>query len=173
MKTERIYLGVDGQPVDRIEDAVGARIVFAGQNFDRLYSGAVPGAVITMDAVFGFLTKAGNILNTALNTRGETEAEAAESLRAWIQLSEAGQWRERSAEGAARRGKRKYDVDVLAAVLVDLLGSAAKGDVAAYAAKLREDKSFFFRVINHPDVHVEYARRVGGESTPVAISDLA
>lgn len=173
MKTERIYLNAEGQPIDRIEDAVGARVVFAGQNFDRIYEGAVPGAAITMDAIFGFHTKAGNVLNTALNTRGDTEAEAAEALREWMRLSESGQWRERAAEGTPRRGKRKYDVDVLAAVLVDLLGAAAKGDAAAYAAKLKEDKSFFFRVINHPDVLAEYTRRVGGASAPVALSDLA
>lgn len=138
--SERAFIDAAGAEVDRMEQATGARytLVQAGKSFD-LQLGAA-GAPATMFGVFGFWTKVGNVANTVLNDKDEpgTPQDAASEIEDFLAGVEAGTWRE-AGEGAIGRGP-KYDNDVLAHVLVAALGSAAKGDVAYYAARLADNK---------------------------------
>lgn len=137
--SERTFIDAAGNEVDRMEQATGARFVLvpAGKTFDIQLGKA--GDPATMFGVFGFWTKLGNVANTVLNDAKEpgTADDAAEEIGDFLAGVETGTWRE-VGEGAARGPK--YDVGVLAEVLVAALGAAAKGDAAYYAARLNDNK---------------------------------
>src|SRR5207244_3554658 len=115
----------------------GARFTLegTGKSYDLQIGPA--GAAATMFAVFGFWTKLGNVLNTVLNDKDSpgTPDEAAQEIDDFLAGATTGTWRE-AGEGVGRGPK--YDNDILGSVLVTMLGAAAKGDAAYYAARMAD-----------------------------------
>lgn len=175
--SERTFIDAQGNEVDRMEQATGARytLVTAGKSFDLQIGEA--GKSGTMFGVFGFWTKIGNVANTILNDKDDpgTADDAAAEIGDFLAGVETGTWRE-AGEGVGRGPK--YDNAVLAAVLLAALGSAAKGDAAYYEARLADNKGeadsankgYRSKVIARDDIKaaywVEMAKR--GQAKPAA-----
>lgn len=133
--------------------AVGFRYTFRanGESVDYLCGEA--GKLPTMLAIMGGLTKVGNIVNSVINADDyDGVANPMDDVREWLALADAGKWRE-IAEGTTRGPK--YDKDVLAAALLQWLGSTAKGDIAHYRERL-DDKSYYAKVRANPEVMAGY-----------------
>lgn len=137
--SQRDFIDKDGNVVDRISEATGARYTLVGANksFDLQFGPA--GEPATMFAIFGFHTKVGNVANTVLNDSDSpgTADDAATSITEWLEGVAQGTWREAS-EGGGRGPK--YDNGILAEALVAVLGDKAKGDAGHYQARLDDPK---------------------------------
>lgn len=131
-----------------------------------------------MFALFGFVTKVGNVANTVLNDKDApgSREDAVDEITTWLEDAENGQWRE---PGQARAPK--WNKDILAAAIHESLAERAKGDVAHYRARL-EDRSYFGKVTNpiNPAIKTIYDRlftEAGGTIAeprkPQAVEDLA
>lgn len=172
--SERSFIDSEGNEVERIEQATGARykLVQNGKTFDVQLGN--PGEAATMFAVFGAWTKIGNVANTVLNDKDEpgTPDDAAEEIEAFLANVDKGVWRE--LQEGAKRGP-KYDKDVLAASLVEVLTAAGKvnGDVASYRERL-DDASYYAKVRANTDVMAAYhaAMREKGAAGP-SVDSLA
>lgn len=177
--SERTFIDAAGAEVERMEQATGARytLVQAGKSFDAQMGDA--GKLPTMFAIFGFWTKVGNVANTVLNDKDApgTAVEAATEIEDFLASVETGTWRE---AGEGPRGP-KYDNNVLATVLVAALGSAAKGDVAYYEARLGDNKGeadpankgYRSKVVARDDIKAAYwqemaARGIAKPAAPAA-----
>lgn len=116
-------------------------------------------------AAMGAVTKLGNIVNTITNDDAYDGRDPIPEVVEWLKDATSGKWRE-AAEGLARGPK--YDKDVLAAVLVALLGKDAAGDVLYYRQKL-DDKSYYAKARANSKVMaayaIEWAKRGGDEVT--------
>lgn len=161
--SQRDFITATGDVVDRMEQAEGARytLVGAGRSYDY-----VVGKNTTADkfwAVFGYLTKVGNVANTVLNDKDDPGSfeDAATAIEAFLEQVEGGVWRE-AGEGAGRGPK--YDNGILAEALVALLGQSAKGDAGYYQAKLDDpkgeidsaNKGYRNKVVARDDVKARY-----------------
>lgn len=145
-RSERAFINAEGKEVERMEQATGARYTLGSgtsENFAAVRSFDIQlgeaGSPATMYAVFGFHTKIGNVANTVLNDKDEpgTVEDAAASIEEFMASVGGGVWRE-AGEGGVRGPK--YDNAILAEALVRVLGSAAKGDVGHYQARLDDPK---------------------------------
>lgn len=124
--SERLFIDADGNEVDKIELATGARYVIPanGKSFDMQLGKA--GDPNTMFAVFGYHTKLGNVANTIRNDKtapGRPDDEA-DAIEEFLESVSGGAWREPSEGG---RGP-KYDDSILAAVLCDIAHKQGKTD---------------------------------------------
>ena len=69
--SDRTFIDAQGNEVDRMEEATGARYTLTGigKSFDVQMGEA--GQLPTMFAIFGFWTKVGNVANTTLNDKDD------------------------------------------------------------------------------------------------------
>lgn len=117
-------------------------------------------------AAMGAVTKLGNIVNTITNDDAYDGRDPIPDVVEWLKEAAAGQWRE-AGEGVARGPK--YDKDVLAGVIVTLLGDKSAGDVAHYRERL-DDRSYYAKVRANTKVMAAYAvemEKRGGEAATV------
>lgn len=137
--SERDYLDAQGNPVDRIEQATGARYSIGrkeGDDFKVLKSFDAqfgqPGTLATMCAILGFHTKAGNVANTVLNDKDAPGSldDAAGEIATWQKDAESGKWSERVGGGG---GGLRYDPAVMAESIAKAKG---ENDPAPYLAKM-------------------------------------
>jgi hypothetical protein len=159
---ERDWVNVNGEVVDAHAEATGARYTYLGSGTSLERQFGEPGTPATLCAVMGWLTKVGNIVNTIVNAPdydGVTDPipEAAE----WDAGLEKGIWRE-PGEGTARGPK--YDKDVLAGALLDVLAEKAAGDFAHYRERL-EDRGYYAKVRGNPAIMVRYMQRMAEKGT--------
>lgn len=162
--SERDYIDANGNLVDRIEEATGARytLVAIGKSWDVQCGEA--GKQATMHAILGTHTKLGNEVNTVRNDPKDpgTWEDAAAAIDVHLTNTAQGIWRE---VGESTRAP-KYDKDLLASLLGSQPG--AKGDAAYYKAKL-DDASYYAKVrANTPTMalyHAEIAKRGGTAAT--------
>lgn len=145
--SERLFIDADGNEVDKIELATGARYVIPanGRSFDVQIGEA--GKPATMLGIFGALTKFGNVANTIRNDKTDPGSpdDEADAIADFMESIASGQWREPSEGG---RGP-KYDDAVLADVLVQLAEKDGKPgrDPATYLARLQSDKKFRAQIL--------------------------
>ena len=164
----RDFIDADGNVVDRMEQATGARYTLEqnGKAFDAQFGTA--GSPETMFAIFGFHTKVGNVANTVLNDKDApgTADDAAVEIEAFLESTGKGVWREPSESGP--RGP-KYDNAILAEAFISLL-KQPKGDVAHYAARFANEKSYRAQVLVGEGVKDAYWKLAAarGLSTPVS-----
>lgn len=143
-------------------DAVGFRYTYkaTGNSVDYIIGEA--GKLSTMFGIMGGLTKVGNIVNSIVNADDyDGSSDPMPEVQEWLSAAEQGKWRE-LAEGGGARGP-KYDKDVLAAALFEVLGAAAKGSVADYRERL-DDKGYYAKVRNQPAVMALYYQKKGAEA---------
>ena len=159
-----------GEPVS-IDQAVGIRYTdrATNQRFEFIIPGAKPGEPITMLALFGSKTKATNEASRVRNGKNGGQSNPTEELEALDEVFESiknGVWREK-AEGG---GGSRTDKSLLAQVLIELLGTDAKGDVAHYVQRFTDDVAYMRKVLKS-DAGEEYRKRAG-KSGP-AVESLA
>lgn len=165
--SKRTYVGADGAEVDKIEDATGACYTLLGdegESFTEQFGKA--GEFVTMNAIFGFHTKAGNVANTVLNDKQNpgTMADAAAEIADWIEKAKAGVWAERTGGVGA-----KIDKDALAGAVVDAV--EADGGTIAYdkvRERLESDEKYLRLVRQVPAVAQAYIKRTGRATKTVA-----
>ena len=137
--SEREYLDSQGNTVERIELATGARYSIGQKvgddfkvtkSFDAQFGG--PAELSTMCAVLGFHTKCGNVANTVLNDKDAPGSidDAAAAIAEFITLAESGKWAERVGGGG---GGLRYDVDAMALAIAK---AKSESDPAPYLAKM-------------------------------------
>lgn len=171
--SDREFISADGALVDRMNDAGGGRYTLLknGKAFDYVHGENEH--LDRMLAIFGFHTKVGNVANTVLNDKDEPGSvdDAASEIETFLKSASEGVWREVS-EGVARGPK--YDRDVLASSLFEVLGAKAKGSVLDYRQRL-EDKSYFAKVRANLDVMASYAAAMAarGKAAPQTTDALA
>ncbi len=162
----RDFIDASGQPVDKIEEASGARYTLLGQGgkaFDKQFGKA--GTEGVMFAIFGFHTKVGNVANTVLNDKDEpgTPADAAAAIDEFIAGVAGGKWAERAAGGVGAR----IDKDALAAAVVAV--AAANGqqkDLVQVREKLEDNSGLVRTLRQNTDIAAEYNARVGKTAKP-------
>lgn len=124
-------------------------------------------------AAMGAVTKLGNVVNS--ETKGNPDwdgvTDPIPAVVAWLDAATKGEWREEG-EGVVRGPK--YDKDILAAVIVAVLGASAAGDVMHYRQKL-EDKSYYAKVRAKTKIMAEYHAELGrrGQAGDDSVDDLA
>lgn len=150
--------------------AVGFRYTYlaTGKAVDYIIGEA--GKLPTMFGIMGGLTKVGNIVNSIINDDSyDGKTDPMIEVEAWLKEADAGKWRE-IGEGAARGPK--YDKDVLASALLQVLAASAKGDVAHYREKL-DDKSYYAKVRANPTVMAKYMEEMAARGEVGSADTLA
>ena len=171
-KHEFISTAADGTVtlVDDIQQATGIRYTDKGseKSFDYAIPGAQAGTPLTMLAIFGAKTKATNETSRVRQNNGKVNNAELE-LEALDEVFESitnGVWREQ-AEGG---GGTRTDKDLLATVLLEMLGESAKGDKAHYVARFESDLPYMRQVLKS-EAGTEYRKRAGKQGP--AVSTLA
>lgn len=124
------------------------------------------GSPILMLALFGAKTKATNETSRVRNGKDGDTTQQMEALDEVFESISEGVWREK-AEGG---GGSRTDKALLAQVFVEMLGNAAKGDAAYYAAKFESDLPYMRKVLAS-EAGTEYRKRVG--KAPASAASLA
>jgi hypothetical protein len=138
----------------------------SGNVFEYLIPGAQPGTALTMLALFGAKTKATNEASRIRNGEGGDTTAQMEAIDEVFENLTKGIWREK-AEGG---GGSRTDKALLAQVLVEMLGSQAKGTVADYTARLESEDGYIRKVLSNDAIKAEYRKRAG--KTGAAIDAL-
>lgn len=117
---DRQWVDATGTEVKDPTEATGFRYVdLATKSAYVWQSGGEPGKAITMLAVFGGLTKAGNVRNTAINgPGGDPNADVIATIQEWFDLLETGQWGEERVGGVGAR----FNKDLLAQAIAEAAG---------------------------------------------------
>lgn len=151
-----------------IDTAVGIRYTDRATNqvFEYIIPDAKAGSPLTMLALFGAKTKATNETSRVRNGAGGDTVAQMEALDEVFESISNGVWREK-AEGG---GGSRTDKGLLAAVLIEMLGSNAKGDAAHYVKRFTDDVTYMRKVLKS-DAGDEYRRRAGKQGP--AIDSLA
>ena len=156
-KAKHEFIVQGGAEADSIETATGIRYtdLASGKSFEYFPDGKA----LTMLALFGAKTKATNETSRVRNGKNGGVSNSIEELEALDEVFESitnGIWREK-AEGG---GGSRTDKALLAAVLIELLGAGAKGDVAHYTSRFESDKAYMQKVLKS-DAGTEYRKRAG------------
>jgi hypothetical protein len=161
-------IAVKGGEHVSIDLAVGIRYTdrTSGQVFEYLIPGAKAGTPLTMLALFGSKTKATNETSRVRNGAGGDTTAQMEALDEVFESITNGVWREK-AEGG---GGTRTDKSLLATVLIELLGTNAKGNVDHYVKRFTDDIAYMRKVLKS-DAGDEYRKRAG--KTGPAIDSLA
>jgi len=164
--SDRGYVDSNGQPVNKIEEATGARYSLLDANGDKTVEFVEQlgpaGSFTTMCAIFGFHTKVGNVANTVLNDKDEpgTPDDAGAAITDFIAGAKDTSdptWAERGGGVAIR-----VDKDALARAIVAVAAKSGKtADEAKIRAKLESDKGYMRTARQVPAVATEYAAQVG------------
>lgn len=121
-------------------------------------------------AAMGAVTKLGNVVNTVTTDEDYDGSDPIPVVIKWLSEASNGLWRE-SGDGVARGPK--YDKDILAAVIVQVLGEKAAGTVLEYRQRL-DEKSYYAKVRAKTKIMAAYAqelvKRGGAEAT---VDDIA
>jgi hypothetical protein len=151
-----------------IDAAVGIRYTdrTSGQVFEYIIPDAKAGSPLTMLALFGAKTKATNETSRVRNGAGGDTTAQMEALDEVFESITNGVWREK-AEGG---GGTRTDKSLLATVLIELLGTNAKGNVEHYVKRFTDDIAYMRKVLKS-DAGDEYRKRAG--KTGPAIDSLA
>jgi hypothetical protein len=166
-------------PHTDINSAVGIRYTDLKSGLTREFfpRGAKAGTELTMLALFGAKTKATNEASRIRNGEGgdeQLQMEAVDDLFDSLLLTPP-VWREKSEGGSGSR----TDKELLATVLIEMLGTKAKGDVAYYAARFSDDSDpkdttkgiAYMRAVLKSEAGTEYRKRAG--KTGPAVDTLA
>jgi hypothetical protein len=116
------------------EEATGFRYIYLadkGKNF--LWQTGLPaGSAATMLAIFGGLTKAGNICSTLLNgPKGDPNADVIQGISDWFEELDAGVW------SADRVGGIRVNADVLARAIAHAKGETHDNAHQPYLDKIQ------------------------------------
>jgi hypothetical protein len=155
-----------------IDMAVGIRYTdLSGttQPFEYIIPEAKAGTPLAMLALFGAKTKATNETSRVRNGKNGGVSNPIEEMEALDEVFESitnGVWRDK-AEGG---GGSRTDKELLATVVLELLGATAKGDQAHYVKRFTDDLTYLRKVLAS-DAGDEYRKRAG--KVKVAIADLA
>jgi hypothetical protein len=164
----REWINADGERVPTGNpDVAGVRYTYLKTGGSVEY---IMGQNETLDrqfAAMGAVTKLGNVVNTITNDDAYDGRDPVPELADWLKEAIAGKWRE-AAEGLVRGPK--YDKDVLAGVIVQLLGAQAAGSVQDYRERL-DDKSYYAKVRANTKVMAAYAIEMGKRGEEEATVD--
>lgn len=181
-KAEHEFIDAKGDVVDDIEDGTGIRYKDKKTGEEQVYQipGALPGpngeaAILLpgspalMFALFGAKTKATNWASSARQTRARdntfVKSDVAFLTERFLEVVQ-GQWEAPSAGGT--RGP-KWDLDLLAAVIVDALKSqGATPNETALRAKLGDDANYRAGATKQPEILAEYHKRKGQPAVSIA-----
>jgi hypothetical protein len=164
-RSERAFLDADGNEVERMEEAAGARFTWVDGDKEvkswDLQSGLPVGDSRTMHMILGWHTKLGNVGNTVVNDKEApgTPDEAAIAITEHVENCEASIWRE-VGEGVARGPK--YDPAIMGAAIYE--AAVAEGlDVSKtsgpeLAERYSTDKSWAAKVRARSPVQIAYHR---------------
>lgn len=122
---DRLWIDQAGQEVDSADLATGFRYVDrpTGKAFEW-QSGAAPGTALTMLAIFGGLTKAGNIRSTLVNgPKGDPNADVIQGIEDWFAELDNGVW---SADRVG--GGMRVNPEALARAIAEVKGLAHDPD---------------------------------------------
>lgn len=144
-----------------IDTAIGIRYTdrATNQKFEYLIPDAKAGSPLTMLALFGAKTKATNETSRVRNGKNGGVSNPTEEMEALDEVFESitnGVWREK-AEGG---GGSRTDKSLLATVLLELLGTNAKGDIAHYVQRFTDDVNYMRKVLKS-DAGELYRKRAG------------
>lgn len=155
-----------------IDTAVGIRYTdLSGttQPFEYIIPDAKAGSPLTMLALFGAKTKATNETSRVRNGKNGGVSNPIEEMEALDEVFESitnGVWRDK-AEGG---GGSRTDKELLAEVVLEMLGTGAKGDKDHYVKRFTDDVAYMRKVLGS-DAGDIYRKRAG--KVKVAIADLA
>jgi hypothetical protein len=152
------FIDANGNVVEGIELAKGIRYTDRASGKGKDYIPTDPKAILML-ALFGAKTKATNETSRVRNGKNGGQSNPTEELEALDEVFESidqGVWREK-AEGG---GGSRTDKALLATVLIEMLGTGAKGDVAHYVARFESDKTYMQKVLKS-DAGAEYRTRAG------------
>ena len=168
-KAKHELLDASGAVTTDITTAVGIRytdLTDSARPFEYMIPDAQAGSPITMLALFGAKTKATNE-TSKVRQSGKTDAESQlEALDEVFESITKGVWREKAEGGGGTRTNK----ELLAQVVLEMLGTAAKGDAAFYVQRFTDDLVYLKKVLSS-DAGDEYRKRAG--KVKVAIADLA
>jgi len=161
-KAKHELLAADGSVTNDITTAIGIRYTdLSGTQkpFEYRIPDAKPGSPLTMLALFGAKTKATNETSRVRNGKNGGVSNPVEEMEALDEVFESitnGVWRDK-AEGG---GGSRTDKALLATVLIEMLGTNAKGDQAHYVQRFESDKAYMQKVLKS-DAGIEYRNRAG------------
>jgi hypothetical protein len=117
---DRQWIDGTGNEVTDETQATGFRYVDLATKRAFVYQTKLPaGQANTMLAIFGGLTKAGNVRNTLINgPQGDPNADPIEAIDDWFTLLESGTWAEERVGGVGAR----FNKDVLAQAVAEVAG---------------------------------------------------
>lgn len=155
---EHKLLNANGELVDDITVATGIRYIdkASGDSFDW----QIPdNKSRLMLALFGAKTKATNVTSRVRQKNGkvgdsEKELEALDEVFGQLDKEI---WREEAEGGGGSRTNK----ELLGTVLLEMLGTTAKGDLAFYVGRLVDDAKYLKAVLAS-DAGEEYRKRKGG-----------
>lgn len=163
-RAEHEFLNANGDIVEDIELATGIRYTDKAttETFNWQIPNATAGSIITMFAIFGAKTRAINAGSAARQQRARdntfTMSDVAYMTDVFAGCTD-GQWSP-PADGA-KRGP-KYDLDILAAAIVDELTKAGKTpNPMKIREKLGDDVAFRRGAVQVPGVLENYNLRAG------------
>lgn len=167
---ERDWINADGDVVSTgAPDVAGIRYTYLATGNSVEYLLGQNEQLDRQFAAMGAVTKIGNVVNT-FKDDGES-GDPIDAVKEWLKAAMAGEWRE--AGEAVARGP-KYDKDILAAVIVQVLGDKAGGDLASYRLRL-DDKSYYAKVRAKTKIMAAYHAELAKRGTPDEsnVDDLA
>jgi len=165
-------------PNDEKPSATGFKYVdlASGNAYSYQLTDDTPRHVLVTLAIFGGLTKAGNIRNTLVNSdKGDPDADVIPAIKGWFDLLEQdGKWGE-DREGL---GRARFDLDKLALAIATAKGEEHdESAVAGYRAKMgskvsdpgRPKVQIFYETNahRHPEVRKHYERMVPPKTVTV------
>lgn len=161
------FIATAGGEKVSIEQAVGIRYIdrASGSKFEWIIPDAKAGSPQTMLALFGSKTKATNETSRVRQRLNGPQTAAEPQLEALDEVFESisnGVWREK-AEGG---GGSRTDKGVLADVLIEMLGTTAKGDRAHYVKRFEDDVAYMRKVLAS-DAGTKYRERMGKKGPAV------
>lgn len=163
-------LAEPGGPHTDIASAIGIRYTDLSSNLSREFfpRGAKAGSELTMLALFGAKTKATNEASRIRNGEGgdaTAQMEAVDELFDAL-MQDPPVWREKAEGGSGSR----TDKPLLATVLIEMLGTKAKGGVDDYVKRFEDDVAYMRNVLKS-EAGTEYRKRAG--KTGPAVDTLA
>lgn len=117
---DRQWVDPTGAEVKDETEATGFRYVDLASKAAFVYqTGGEAGKALTMLAIFGGLTKAGNIRNTAINgPGGDPNADVVEIIAEWFAALDTGKWGEERTGGPGAR----FNKELLAQAIAQAVG---------------------------------------------------
>ena len=157
-------------PHTDIGTAIGIRYTDLKSGLTREYfpKNAKAGSDLTMLALFGAKTKATNEASRIRNGEGgdsQAQMEAVDELFDAL-MQDPPVWREKAEGGSGSR----TDKGLLATVLLEMLGTKAKGGVNDYVKRFEDDVTYMRNVLKS-EAGTEYRKRAG--KTGPAVDSLA